>query len=137
MVESEIVVLQRICEDLGLPRGDSYTQDWAYELPEEFRSEAAFYRYVEAYKKPAYGEAERRLIVQLALDVANDLVGEEATVGTKAWKNLVTILRTDPALHRDQLEYWAVPGEPLVDAFALTPLVRDAWEELYARAFGD
>lgn len=27
-----------LCKDLKLPKGDLYTQDWVYELPEEYRT---------------------------------------------------------------------------------------------------
>jgi hypothetical protein len=125
--------LRRICADLGLPSGDAYTQDWAYELKEDYRNEAAFDRYLAAYSTASYGDAERLLLVQLTLDIANDLLGQNATVGRNAWNRLVKVLRENPALHRDQVEYWALLGEPIEDAFALTPLARELWDELYAQ----
>jgi len=132
MAQTEISAIQRICQDLELPVGDSFTQDWAYELPEEFRHEAALYRYLSAYTSKGYGANEKRLLVQLALDIVNDLLQQEEEVGGRAWSALADLLRMNHGLHRDQVEYWSVVGEPLEDAFALTPLARALWEELYA-----
>ncbi|WP_438024156.1 hypothetical protein [Sorangium sp. So ce233] len=132
MIEKQAESIRRICSDLGLPVGDSYTQDWIYELPEEFRDETAFYRYLEAYANPAYGDSERRLLMQLALDVANDLLQQDEGIGRTAWDAVAGLLRARPELHRDQIEYWAVIGEALEDAFVLTPLAREIWSEISA-----
>jgi len=132
MIEADRHAIQRICQDLGLPMGNSYTQDWAYELPEEFRDEAAFYRYLSAYTINGYENNEKRLLVQLALDIANDLLEQDNEVGQRAWNALAKTLRMSPGLHRDQLDYWAMPDEPLEDAFSLTPLARALREELLA-----
>jgi hypothetical protein len=123
--------IERISRDLGLPRGDAYTQDWAYELPEEFRSFEFFPRYVKAYSTPDYQDAEKLLLMQLMLDIVNDLLGSDEKVGQQAWNSLTELLRTNPGLHHEQVEYWALPGEPLEDAFHLTPLIRDLQEQLY------
>jgi hypothetical protein len=132
MLGEQMSAIRRICHDLGLPVGDSFTQDWAYELPEKFRDEASFYRYLSAYDKLEYGSSEKRLLIQLTLDIANDLLQQEKDVGRRIWNPLADLLRTNYELHRDQVEYWAMPGESLEDAFALTPLARTLWEELSA-----
>lgn len=46
---TERAALERICADLGLPRGDAWTQDWAYELGEQYRTEAYVGKYLAAY----------------------------------------------------------------------------------------
>jgi hypothetical protein len=111
--------------DLGLPKGDSYTQEWAHELPEEFRTELYLHRYLKAYSDPSYSDIERRLLVQLALDVINDLLDQDESLGLKLWDQLLKILQGQYETHRDQMEYWALGDEPLEDAFPLTPLVRE------------
>ncbi len=121
---------KKICRDLGLPAGDSYTQDWVYELPEEFRTCEYLFQYLRAYPNPDYGDDEKRLLMQLMLDIANDLLEDEEPLGYDAWSRLVDLLREAPDLHRGQIEHWALPGEPLEDAFRLTPLVRLLREEL-------
>lgn len=117
--------IARICRDLDLPEGGAYTQDWAYELSGEYRTEAHFYRYVSAYRSPAYGEPERRVLVELMLDVANDLLQEDRSVGAEAWSAIEEVVRENSSIHRDQVEYWALLGTSLEDAFALTPLARE------------
>jgi len=116
--------IKRICDDLGLPSGDSFTQDWAYELPEEYRTNDYLNRYAAAYSTPGYGDAEKRLLMQLALDIANDEVARDPSEGENAWSKLADLLRSDRTLHADLIEHWALPGEPLEDAFPLTRLVR-------------
>jgi len=116
--------IERICRDLSLPIGRPHTQDWAYELPEEFRTYEFFFKYLVAYSTPGYGDAEKRLLMELMLDVTNDLLQRDKVLGYQAWNSLLDSLTAESELHRDQLEYWALPGEPLEDAFRLTPLVR-------------
>src|SRR5215207_3880306 len=99
MVGAEMSTIRRICKDLGLPTGDSFTQDWAYELPDEFRSESAFYQYLSAYRKEEYGNDEKRLLVRLTLDIANDLLQRDEEVGQKAWSALADLLRTNYEVH--------------------------------------
>lgn len=132
MIGSEMSAIRQVCQDLGLPLGNSFTQDWAYELPEKFRDEKSLHRYLAAYNKEKYGAHEKRLLMQLSLDIVNDLLLQEAAVGRRTWNAVSDLLRKNYKLHRDQVEYWAVPGEPLEDAFALTPLARALWAELYA-----
>ncbi|HZN93037.1 MAG TPA: hypothetical protein VFB81_10050 [Myxococcales bacterium] len=116
--------IRRICQDLGLPAGDSYTQDWVYELPAKYRSKEFLTRYVAAYSNPEYGHGEKRVLMQLMLDVTNELLETDAVAGRNAWESVVTFLRERPGIHLDQVEYWAMPGRPLEEAFSVTPLVR-------------
>ena len=118
--------LRRICAHLGLPQGDAYTQDWAYELGEEYRTESHVYKYISAYGNAGYSPVERQLLVDLILDVVNDLLVESDRVGQQAWVATMEVVRQNFSLHRSQLESWAVPEDPLEDAYAITPLVRAA-----------
>lgn len=122
---TERAAIDRLCTDLGLPRGDAFTQDWAYELPEQFRTEDWLRRYLSAYDNPAYGDSERRMLIMLALDIANDLLNDDEEAGERACASLERVLRSRVELHRDQLEYWALEGEPLEDVFTLTPWARE------------
>ncbi len=117
--------LKRICADLGLPPGDAYTQDWAYELGEEYRTEAWVYKCLDAYQNRGYGSSERCLLVEVVLDIVNDLLQQDESVGRKAWARAVEVIQRDFSMHRAQVEYWAVVGEALEDAFVLTPLARE------------
>jgi hypothetical protein len=122
---------ERLCRDLQLPWGDKYTQDWAYELPDQFRTIEWLGRYLDAYASPDYGKSEQRLLMQLMLDVVNDLFEREKVAGQAAWTRLAAVLREGRELHRDQLEYWTLPDHELEDAFRLTPLARSLCIELY------
>ena len=123
-MENMAATIQRICRDLDLPSGDSYTQDWIQELPEEYRDVKSFSRYLAAYSTPGYGDAEKRLLMELMFDVINELLGSDEAVGRQAWASLLDPLRKDRELHSELIDYWALQGEPLEDAFRLTPLVR-------------
>jgi hypothetical protein len=122
-------VLKRVCADLGLPVGDAYTQDWAYELAEEYRRESWAQRYLDAYGNPAYGKCERIVLLEVILDVVNDLLQEDKTVGHHLWARTKTAIQGNSSTHRAQIEYWAANGEALEDTFALAPLARELLSE--------
>jgi hypothetical protein len=120
----------RVCQGLGLPVGDSFSQDWAYELPEEFRTREFFERYLRAYSVPGYGPAEKHVLMQLILDVANDLLEREEGLESRAWERVVEFLQADRQLHWDLIDHWALMGEPLENVFPLTPRIRAVREGL-------
>lgn len=122
--------IARVCQGLGLPVGDSFSQDWAYELPEEFRTREFFERYVVAYSTPGYRPAEKRVLMQLILDVANDLLERDEGLEDEAWEKVVALLQADRKLHWDLIEHWALMGEPLENVFRLTPKMRTVRERL-------
>lgn len=122
--------IARVCQALGLPLGDSFSQDWAYEVPEKFRTREFFERYVVAYSTPGYGAAEKHALMQLILDVANDLLERGEGLEDEAWEKVVALLQADRKLHWDLIEHWALPGEPLENAFRLTPKMRAVRERL-------
>lgn len=122
--------IARVCQDLGLPAGDSFSQDWAYELPEEFRSREFFERYLGAYSTPGYGAAEKRVLMQLILDVANDLLEGDDGLEGGAWEKLAELLQAERQLHWELIEHWALVGEPPEDVFRLTSRMRTLREKL-------
>jgi hypothetical protein len=128
--------IARVCQGLGLPAGDSFSQDWAYELPEEFRTREFFERYLRAYSTPGYGPAEKHVLMQLILDVANDLLeGEEGLEGG-AWEKVVELLQADRQLHWDLIEHWTLVGEPPENVFRLTSRIRTVREKLIEQSGG-
>ena len=124
--------LKHICAELELPEGDSFTQDWIYELSEEYRTEGYLQRYISAYKCSIYTQNERELLVRLILDVVNDLLTLDQEVGRRAWLMTVDALGDCLLAHSEVVEYWSVVEEPLEDAFALTPLIRNWTKSLIA-----
>jgi hypothetical protein len=122
--------IARVCQGLGLPVGDSFSQDWAYELPEEFRTREFFERYLMAYSTHGYGHAEKRVLMQLILDVANDLLERGEGLEDEAWEKVVALLQGDRQLHWDLIEHWALMGESLEEVFLLTPKMRAVREKL-------
>lgn len=117
--------IETIRQDLGLPAGDAYTQDWVHELPDEYRTMEWLKAYSRSYANPGYGEAEKRLLMSLMLDVANDLLDVDSVVGQEAWDVVRPLLLTDNGIHRAQIDYWVLDGKPLDDGFALTPMMRE------------
>lgn len=122
--------IQRICKDLSLPTGDPFTQDWVYELPEQYRTEPHLRRFLSAYESVSYGNAERRVLVSLILDVINDLLSSDREAAVRAWRDVVLLVKRSPLLHEDQLERWVAPDSSLDDAYALTPFARTLWSEV-------
>jgi len=115
--------LEALCNDLALPKGDEYTQDWAHELPETYRTAEWFDAYLSAIDEHRYGPEGQRILLSLVLDVANDLAGD-GELSTSQWKRVERELLRVPGEHAELVDYWAVPGEPLEDCFAITPLIR-------------
>ncbi|PHM22593.1 hypothetical protein [Xenorhabdus budapestensis] len=66
--------IEHICKDLGLPKGDSFTQDWVLELPEEYRTKEWLKKYIFAYSSDNYSELEKNTLMELMLDIANDFL---------------------------------------------------------------
>ncbi|HEX8705208.1 MAG TPA: hypothetical protein VF815_40630 [Myxococcaceae bacterium] len=127
---SMAAAITRVCQDLGLPAGDAFGQDWAYELPEEFRTREFFEKYLLTYSAPGYGPLEKRVLMQLILDVANDLLEQNTGLEAESWNQVAALLQVDGELHQDLIEHWALIGEPLEDAFPLTPRMRAVREAL-------
>jgi hypothetical protein len=88
---------------------------------------------MEAYGRPEYDDPERRVLLDLIIDIVNDLYEEDSHAGALQWKAVADLVVSRPAAHRDQIEYWSVMDHALEDAFAITPLVR----ELRARLWPD
>ena len=69
-------------------------------------------------------------LCNLMLDIVNDLIENDEAFGRQAWDSLANIIRAESEVHQDQVEYWALLGEPIEDAFRLTPLARELLEQL-------
>lgn len=116
--------IEHICRDLGLPYGDEFTQDWIYELPEEFRTEEWLNKYISFYSNDNYSESERDLLMQLILDVTNDLLSMGMDADDEVIVKALSLLSKNHQRHIQLIEYWALDGEELEDCFALTDKVR-------------
>lgn len=117
--------IETLRQDLGLPAGDAYTQDWVHELSDEYRTMEWLKLYSRYYVNPRYGETERRLLMSLMLDIANDLIEMDSVTGQEAWAIVRPLLLADHDIHQAQIDYWILDGESLDDGFALTPMMRE------------
>lgn len=113
---------EELIRELALPSQDAYGQDWVAELPEDYRTLDHLGRYLAALAVPNRDPRERQLLVELALDVANDLVGHAGFEG--AWARLAAELKAHRDLHEERIRYWSCVEDDLEDAFPLTPWVR-------------
>src|SRR5690242_1152730 len=105
------LAIRRVCAELELPTGDAFTQDWAYELPEQFRTLEYLQRYIRALSGATLAAVERVVLMTLVLDVVNDLMASEPAGIVGEWRQVRDLLPSDPALYRDLLAYWALEGE--------------------------
>lgn len=122
---TERTAIERVCRDLGLPKGDLYSQDWAYEIPDTYRTIEWIDRYLSAYKSGGYQSTEQKLLVKIILDVINDILESDEPAGRDAWMRTVETIQDNIPQHRQQIEYWAAESRSLEDAFALSPLARE------------
>lgn len=113
-----------LCKDLKLPKGDSYTQDWVYELPEEYRTEEWLDKYIVAYSNSNYSEQEKNLLMSLMLDIINDFLIEKSERQSVLIDKVLKLLLANYQQHRQLIEYWSLDNEPLEDCFELTPKIR-------------
>lgn len=123
------LAIDRICTDLGLWRGDAYTQDWAWEIPQEFRTDVWLERYLTAFIREDYGPHERHELFDLIFDIANDRMSTPDSDQEAIWLRIWPTLHNRLSEHRGQLEYWACLDCDLEDAFALTPFARTVLAE--------
>lgn len=117
--------IDRICKDLNLPRGDFFTQDWAYELPEKFRTTYWLKKYISAYLDINYSKVEKDVLMTLMLDVSNDFLTQGTDVGEELIVGVLNFLLKNHHCHLKLIDYWSLEGESLEDCFALTPAVRN------------
>ena len=124
MTHSRTDAIRRLCDDLGLPGGDEFTQDWEHELPEEFRSSEWLPRFIAAYNSEGYGPSEKQALMMLLLDCLNEGIeaGDEAI--ECLWNEVAPLLLADREIHSNLIEHWSLPGESLEDAFAITARIR-------------
>jgi|GEM_PF-836788 len=97
----------KISLDLGIPGLSTYTQDWASELPEEYRTPAWIERYLATCARSDYGVQEKQALMDLVLNCINDMVevGDEAV--DRLWAETEGALRDAAAIYRDVVEDWA------------------------------
>lgn len=133
MYRYDATAIGRLCADLDLPSGDVYSQDWVYEIPEEYRTLEHLERYADVYRTRDYAANERGLLMHPMLDITNDLFGANEDSGLAAWHIVGNLLRNNHSAHPEEFEYWSVMNSPIEDAFAITPFIRRMAEDVDIR----
>lgn len=116
--------IERLGRDLGIPTGDAYTQDWAFELPEAYRTDPWLDRYLEAFVRSDYGWHEREELLDLIFDIVNERLTADADAGARLWHRVRSVVDPYLMLHRERVAYWACPDFTLEEAFAFAPFAR-------------
>ena len=116
--------ISNLCQFFELPLGNKYTQDWVYELPEEFKTETYLDKYIKSYTNVAFSDNEKELLMELILDIANDLLQDGKSSFSTYWGKILLLLNNDKSIHKELIDYWALEGEDLDNTFALTPYIR-------------
>ncbi len=117
-------VISKICHDLGLPTGDGYTQDWAYELPDEYRTKEWLAKYIVAYLNYSDSFEARRELMALSLDIINDLLASGLSTADEHVVKTLGLLFENYPVHSDLITYWECGADSPEDCFALTPEIR-------------
>lgn len=117
--------LNKICSDLGLPEGDEFTQDWAYELSDEFRTKEWLGKYISAYLNNNYSSDGKNELMTLSLDVSNDLLSSGVSSTDGVIIKVLNVLFENHQNHMDLINYWSLDDEPIEDCFALTSKIRE------------
>ncbi|MDE9542825.1 hypothetical protein [Xenorhabdus bovienii] len=116
--------LDHLTKDLGLPKGDAFTQDWAYELPEEFRTKEWLKKYISAYSENHYTILEKNSLMELMIDIINDFLIQGTSFNDTFVTEVLDLLFNNYQSHLQLIEHWSLDGEPLENCFALTPEIR-------------
>ncbi len=111
-----------VLRNLGLPKRRAGSQDWAAEIPEEYRTIEQLSQALAALDAPGRDLRERQILVELALELANDFVGEPGF--EPLWSKLESEIRAHPELHEERVTYWRLEDDTYDDTFRLTPYVR-------------
>ncbi|PHM62642.1 hypothetical protein [Xenorhabdus ishibashii] len=123
--------IERICKDLGLPKGDRFTQDWGLELPEKYRTKEWLNKYITAYSNNNYSKMEKNILMELMLDIANDFLTQNVRCDDESIINVLNLLSNNHQYHSQLIDYWSLDEESLEDCFALTPKIREIKNRLY------
>ncbi|PHM35608.1 hypothetical protein Xmau_04489 [Xenorhabdus mauleonii] len=122
--------IEHICNELGLPKGDSFIQDWVLELPEEYRTKEWLKKYIVAYSSDNYSELEKNTLMELMLDIANDFLTQNVNCDDESIPNVLNLLSNNYQYHLQLIDYWSLDEELLEDCFTLTPKVREIKNKL-------
>ncbi|NUE95150.1 hypothetical protein GYW75_01915 [Gilliamella sp. ESL0232] len=117
-------IIKKLCDDLNLPYGDRFTQDWAYDLPDQYRTKYWLNKYIFAYLYNGYSSIEKKELMILSLDVCNDLISSGLNPNDKVIQKVLNILFNNYKNYEDLINYWALDSAPLTDCFTLTPIIR-------------
>ncbi|CAI3928087.1 unnamed protein product [Commensalibacter communis] len=118
--------IRRLCKDLNLPSGDAHTQDWAYELPNEYRTQEWLDQYISAYSAIKCFDMRRDILMDLMLDIVNNYLLEGLDSDIYIIQQVLELLRANKIEHQDTIAYWSVVGEDDPEAyFEVTPFVRE------------
>ncbi|MWP61693.1 hypothetical protein [Gilliamella sp. Pas-s25] len=116
--------LKQLCNDLHLPLGDKFTQDWAYELPDQYRTQTWLDKYLYAYVNSTYSKLQKHILMTLLLDVTNDLLSSGMSASSPKISQVLALLFHNHDDYMDLIDYWSLSDEPIEDCFALTPEIR-------------
>ncbi|OCG58538.1 hypothetical protein [Gilliamella sp. GillExp13] len=128
-------IIKNLCDDLNLPYGDRFTQDWAYELPDQYRTKYWLNKYIFAYLYNGYSSIEKKELMILSLDVCNDLISSGLNPNDKVIQKVLNILFNNYKNYEDLINYWALDSAPLIDCFALTPIIRELKYQNYLQHY--
>lgn len=128
-------IIKKLCDDLNLRYGDRFTQDWTYELPDQYRTKYWLNKYIFAYLYNGYSSIEKKELMILSLDVCNDLISSGLNPNDKVIQKVLNILFNNYKNYEDLINYWALDSAPLIDCFALTPIIRELKYQNYLQHY--
>lgn len=116
--------IDKIYIELGLPVADEFTQNWAYELPEKYRTKKWLSKYIAAYSNNSYSTNGKNELMTLSLDVCNDLLSAGLPPSDEVIVKVLITLFDNYKVHRTLIDYWSLDDESSDDCFTLTPEIR-------------
>jgi hypothetical protein len=110
---------EKLIRDLNLSPGESYTQDWVWEVS-DFKRIESFLIY---YQETILNFEEKRALINIILDSYEEYAGVNG-YNLNYSRQIKQILEEENEIFEDVIQYWSREGEELEYCFLITPLVR-------------
>jgi len=114
--------IEKLCEDLNLPKPDKYSQNWEHEVMIEYNCINEFVKY---YQSASLDDETKFTLMILIINSLNDVLGIRERLSNSLWNKVSNILVDDNKIHMNTIIYWALEDEEEEEyIFPITPYIR-------------
>lgn len=112
---------EKLIRELNLSPGETYTQDWVWEVS-DFKKIEIFLTY---YQETILNSEEKRALINIILDSYEEYVGVNG-YNLDYWRKIKQILEEEYELFEDIIQYWSgeVEGEEQEYEFRISSIIK-------------